>query len=138
MIIWKRSITANAIFASKTTQPRSNMTTTSLRHTCLGAPNAAKLRNSDDVIEVETLNLNIVIVIMNYKFDKRGKLLSHLRNDHKKKTVEDVKKVDDEPSTYIKEEHRQLKNNFERLNTLFQESLEEVDRVKSEYTAMLV
>ena len=78
---------------------------------------------------METLNLNIVIVIMNYKFDKRGKLLSHLRNDHKKKTVEDVKKVDDEPSTYIKEEHRQLKNNFERLNTLFQESLEEVDRV---------
>ena len=47
-------------------------------------------------------------------------------------------KVDDEPSSYIKEENRQLKNNFERLNTLFQESLEEVDRVKSEYTAMLV
>ena len=53
--------------------------------------------------------MNIVIVIMNYKFDKRGKLLSHFRNDRKKKTVEDAKKVDDEPSTYIKEEHRQLK-----------------------------
>ena len=127
MIIWKRTITTNAIFASKTTQPRRNTTTTSLSHTCLGGPNGAKLRISDDVIEVETLNLNIVI--MNYKCDKRGKLLSPFRNDHKKKTVEDAKKVDDEPSTYIKEEHRQLKNNFERLNTLFQESLEEVDRV---------
>ena len=136
MIIWKRSITANALFASKTTQPRSNTTTTSLRHTCLGAPNASKLRNSDDVIEVETLNVNIVI--MNYKCDKRGKLLSHFRNDHKTKTVEDATKVDDEPSSYIKEEHSRLKNNFERLNALFQESLEEVDRVKSEYTAMLV
>ena len=121
MIIWKRSITANAIFASKTTQPRSNMTTTSLRHTCLGAPNASKLRNSDDVIEVETLNVNIVI--MNYKCDKRGKLLSHFRNDHKTKTVEDATKVDDEPSSYIKEEQRKLKNNFERLNTLFFKSL---------------
>ena len=38
----------------------------------------------------------------------------------------------------LKEEHRQLRNNFERLNTLFQESLEEVDRVKSEYTAKLL
>ena len=76
MIIWKRSIKSYAIFASKTTQPRSNTMTTSLRHTCLGAPNAAKLRNIDD-IEVETLNVNIVI--MNYKCDKRGQLLKSLQ-----------------------------------------------------------
>ena len=38
----------------------------------------------------------------------------------------------------INEKYRQLKNSFDRLNTLFQESLEEVDRMKSEYTAKLL
>ena len=42
-----------------------------------------------------------------------------------------------EETNDIKEENRQLKNNFERLNTLYQEFLEEGDKVKAEMTAKL-
>ena len=73
-----------------------------------------------------------------FKCDKRDQLLSHYRKEHKKKPDDDSEKTDKEVSTDFKEEHRQLKNNFERLSTLFQESLEEVDKVKSEYTAKLL
>ena len=38
----------------------------------------------------------------------------------------------------MKEEIRVLRNNFERLESLFQESLEEVDKVKTEYEANLI
>ena len=58
-----------------------------------------------------------------------------MKKEHKTQPVEDDANTTKEED--LKEEHRLLKNNFERLNTLFQESLEEVDRVKSEYTAKL-
>ena len=47
-----------------------------------------------------------------------------------------MNEINNVETSNLKEEHRQ--NNFERLNTMFQESLEEVDRVKSEYTAKLL
>ena len=70
--------------------------------------------------------------------DKRGKLITHFRNNHVEKNPAEKEGEDGLEETTLKEEHRQLRNNFERLNTLFQESLEEVDRVKSEYTAKLL
>ena len=37
----------------------------------------------------------------------------------------------------LSSEYRQLKSNFERLNNMFQEALDEGNRVKSELTAQL-
>ena len=48
------------------------------------------------------------------------------------------KTINTKEETIIKEELRQLKNNFERLESLFQDSLEEVNQVKSEYEAKLI
>ena len=76
-----------------------------------------------------------------YKAKKRQQLLQHFRNEHIKKagnSLEDVADDVGDDNADIKEEYRKLKNNFERLNTMFQESLEEVDRIKSEYTAKLL
>ena len=74
-----------------------------------------------------------------YKSKKKQELLTHFRNEHMN-TGNSLNKVDNddgEPTINIKEEYRKLKNNFERLNTMFQESLQEVDKVKSEYTAKI-
>ena len=73
-----------------------------------------------------------------FKCNERGKLLDHFRKEHKKKPIDDKDHGDNGEEEDLKEEYRLLKNNFERLNTMFQDSLEEVDRVKSEYTAKLV
>ena len=76
-----------------------------------------------------------------FKSKKRQQLLLHFRTEHMKKTGNSPGDADDdkrEETIAIKEEYRKLKNNFERLNAMFQESLEEVDRVKSEYSAKLI
>ena len=92
----------------------------------------------EHVIEMHTKkdkNKKFACEDCSFKSEKRDKLLAHFRKEHKKKQTEDNK---NEGASSLEEEHRQLKNNFERLNTLFQESLEEVDKVKSEYTAKLI
>lgn len=74
-----------------------------------------------------------------YVCNNRNMLLEHFRKEHKKKTKATDTNVDsNNEAKDIHEEHRQLKNNFERLNNMFQDSLEEVKRVKSEYEAKLI
>ena len=65
-------------------------------------------------------------------------LLEHFRKEHKKTKATDTNVDSNNEAKDIHEEHRQLKNNFERLNNMFQDSLEEVKRVKSEYEAKLI
>ena len=48
------------------------------------------------------------------------------------KSLPTVENYEPEDKT-LKEEHRQLKSNFERLNTLFQDTLEELDSIKADY-----
>ena len=67
----------------------------------------------------------------NYKCSKTEQLVNHYKEMHREQERDDTEGD-------INEKYRQLKNSFERLNTLFQESLEEVDRIKSEYTAKLL
>ena len=56
-----------------------------------------------------------------YKCTKRNELLAHFRNAHKSKANENqevVNENDKGATNDLKEENRQLKNNFERLNIL--------------------
>ena len=67
----------------------------------------------------------------NFKCSLKDDLITHFKKEHMGQ-----EKVNEEEN--IHEKYRQLKSNFERLNTLFQESLEEVDKIKSEYTAKVL
>ena len=60
-----------------------------------------------------------------FKCKKRQQLLTHFRNEHKQNPGEEVNPFGDrnEVTNNVEEENRQLKNNSERLNTMFQESL---------------
>ena len=71
------------------------------------------------------------------KFDTREQLGNHLREEHKDKDKSEQETGSDEEGK-LKEELRQLKNNFQRLESLFQDSLEEVNKVKTEYEAKLI
>ena len=70
------------------------------------------------------------------RFETKDKLKTHYRKEHKGKTDENT--VSEEDPAKLREQLRQLKNNFERLESLFQDSLEEVNQVRSEYEAKLM
>ena len=75
-----------------------------------------------------------------FKCKKGEALLKHFQGKHKtgtQNTTKDVSRVDEDKAelSRTKEELRVLKNNFERLESHFQDSLEEVNNVKSEYEA---
>ena len=63
--------------------------------------------------------------------------MNHYRKEHKNQTTGENRKNIEVNNMDINDEYRKLKNNFERLNTLYQESLEENDKVKAEYTAKI-
>ena len=71
----------------------------------------------------------------NLRCDKKENLVKHYRQKHKKNRPADDNKTPDDIN--LKEEHRLLKNNFERLNALFQETLEELDSVKADFKIKL-
>jgi uncharacterized C2H2 Zn-finger protein len=74
--------------------------------------------------------------VCTFTCNERENLMNHFKKEHKKKPLEtDHNPGSGEEKMDSHEDYRQLKNNFERWNTLFQESLEEVSRVKSEYEA---
>ena len=73
-----------------------------------------------------------------YKCVKRSNLLNHFRKEHKNQEIskENAHEIGS-TSGYSNDDYRKLKNNFERLNELYQESLEETDKMKAEYSAKL-
>ena len=67
----------------------------------------------------------------NYKCTERRELGNHFKDNHKDRALnKDISK--------LRDELRSLKNNFERLEALYHESLEEVDKTKAEYEARLM
>ena len=82
----------------------------------------------------------------NFKCKNREALGIHFHAIHETNPQNAINVIEDEESnnedmdetTKLKEELRSLKNNFERLESLFQDSLEEVNNVRSEYEAKLV
>ena len=60
----------------------------------------------------------------------------HFKEVHGSKANKEATRVDN--SSQLVEEMRILKHNFERLETMYQDSLEEVNNVKSEYEARLI
>ena len=72
-----------------------------------------------------------------FKVDKREKLLNHFRSKHQANSRAIDNNNIESNDNNLKEENRQLRSNFERLNTLFQDSLEELESVKAEYTTKL-
>ena len=78
-----------------------------------------------------------------FKCKKGEALLKHFREKHKTDTqntttVSPRIEEDKDELSRTKEELRVLKNNFQRLEAHFQDSLEEVNKVKSEYEAKLI
>ena len=78
-----------------------------------------------------------------FKCKTRELLGKHFQEIHKDNTSiintdEPEETETNEDPSKIKEELRMLKNNFERLESMFQDSLEEVDKVRSEYEAKLI
>ena len=77
------------------------------------------------------------------KFDTRNQLGKHLCEEHTdtsrtNKKDETIPIVDEDEESSLKEELGSLKKNFQRLEALFQDSLKEVDNVRSEYEAKLI
>ena len=67
----------------------------------------------------------------NYKCTERRELGNHFKDNHKDRALnKDISK--------LRDELRSLKNNFERLEALYHESSEEVDKTKAEYEARLM
>ena len=66
------------------------------------------------------------------------KLGTHFRADHMSVGQESEQSKSTDDPIELKRELRQLKNNFERLDSLFQDSLEEANQVRSEYQAKLI
>ena len=65
----------------------------------------------------------------------------HYKEKHGSLKTENLNTSSEQSSlekTKLEEEIRQLKNNFERLETMYHDSLEEVNKVKSEYEAQII
>ena len=78
-----------------------------------------------------------------YKCETREELGNHFREKHRENSdlnvIDEAKRnTETQNEANLKEELRVLKNNFERLESMFQDSLEEVNQVKSEYEAKLI
>ena len=78
----------------------------------------------------------------NYKSENRDQLLKHYRCKHKENSDDQVEiesvQTANTDERKAKEELRVLKSNFQRLEVLFKNSVEEVKTVKSEYEAKLI
>ena len=70
-----------------------------------------------------------------FKTKDKSMFGKHYKEVHGSKAVSKANPPDNHR---MKEEHRILKNNFERLETMYQDSLEQVNSVKSEYEAKLI
>ena len=76
----------------------------------------------------------------NYKCDSRQSLKEHFHHEHmedKEKRETDTTKNNTETEN-LKQELKLLKNNFKRLEGMFHDSLEEMNKVKSEYEGKLI
>ena len=78
-----------------------------------------------------------------YTCDNREQLRKHFEEKHPEDpshNIEDelVNNRSPEEESNLKEELRLVKNNFQRLEVLFQDSLEEVGKVRGEYEAKLI
>ena len=82
----------------------------------------------------------------NDRFESKDNLIRHYRSTHKEEQSDQVDRAPTEVSNdgvntteerRLNEELRTLKNNFQRLEQLFKSSVEEVEKVKSDYEAKI-
>ena len=78
-----------------------------------------------------------------YNCDDREQLRGHFKEKHRDDSRnngedENVQNGSSDEESNLKEELRMLRNNFQRLEVLFQDSLEEVSQVRSEYEGKLI
>ena len=75
-----------------------------------------------------------------YKCENREQLRKHFGEQHQENGIVEPSDTsrDTANESKLKEEIRLLTNNFQRLESMFQDSLEEVGQVRSEYEAKLI
>ena len=84
----------------------------------------------------ETSNKKFACFDCSSTFSQRKELARHHSLEHIG-PIDECDMTSDRTDSNLAEDNRQLKSNFERLNSLFQGNLEELDSVKSEYKAKL-
>ena len=78
-----------------------------------------------------------------FKTKKKGAFEKHFKDNHSQRTVHDIDSIEtvveeEENVSELKAELKLLKSNFQRLEQMYHESLDEVNTVKSEYEAKIV